>query len=176
MIESSAVFSEDGRYRYRLERKWANEGPGAIWVMLNPSTANAREDDPTIRRCVSFSKQRGCGHLVVVNLFALVTPSPEELFRVADIEERVGPENRRHVDRAVEQAVAMGDLVIVAWGANGVCLPGVLTSMERFARKGARCFGFTKNGQPRHPLYLPNSAPLLELRDLLLEERGVHVQ
>jgi hypothetical protein len=67
----SAVFSPDKAYRYRLQRTWGDSGRHATWIMLNPSTADAMEDDPTIRRCTAFTKAWGLDGLVAVNLFAL---------------------------------------------------------------------------------------------------------
>ncbi|TMF61888.1 MAG: DUF1643 domain-containing protein, partial [Chloroflexi bacterium] len=65
-----ATFSADRRYRYRLWRRWDGARPVVAFVMLNPSTADARRDDPTIRRCIGFAKSWGFGGVEVVNLFA----------------------------------------------------------------------------------------------------------
>lgn len=78
-MERAAEFSGCGRYRYSLRRRWADGGPPACWIMLNPSTADAEKDAPTIRRCIGFSKAWGHNALVVVNLFALRSTDPTAL-------------------------------------------------------------------------------------------------
>ena len=95
-MKSDAVISDCGKYRYRLTRKWGYGRPCGF-IMLNPSTADALHDDPTIRRCVGFAKAWGCGALIVVNLFAVRATSPREMMRADD---PVGPENKEHVQRA----------------------------------------------------------------------------
>lgn len=144
-----ASFSRDRRYRYSLTRRWA-AGPVVAWVMLNPSTADARQDDPTIRRCIAFSRAWGFDALEVVNLFGLRSPHPRDL---VTSEEPVGPGNDRAVRRAVREAAA----VVVAWGN----LPGVLTARGDLARRWlpseALCLGVTQQGEPRHPLFVPGT-------------------
>jgi hypothetical protein len=140
----SAVISDDGLYRYRLDRRWA-DGPRVTWVMLNPSTANAEVEDPTSRRVIRFSRAWGYGALTIVNLYAWRATDPVELWFVED---PVGPEN----DRYLAEACAGTD-VIAAWGASGhvdrirevLALPGM---------DGLKALALTQSGQPRHPLYL----------------------
>src|SRR5262249_6763346 len=103
-----ATFSPCRRYRYALQRRWA-DGPAVCWVMLNPSSADEHRDDPTIRRCVGFSQSWGYAGLVAVNLFASRTPDPAALWSVAD---PVGPGN----DAAIRGAAAGASLVVAAWG------------------------------------------------------------
>ena len=152
---SSAVLSECGLYRYRLERRWA-DGPKALFIMLNPSTADAEKDDPTIRRCISFAKREGCGGLIVVNLFAFRATEPDALLLADD---PIGPDN----PGALAAAVADCDgPLIAAWGA----WPGARAAGEAVVRKlgpRARCLGLTKAGSPRHPLYVAGDAPLIAL-------------
>ncbi len=149
-----ALFSADGRYRYRLSRRWDRRGQTVAFCLLNPSTADAERDDATIRRCIGFARAWGYGGVEVVNLFALRATRPETLQRATD---PVGPENDRHIARAVRRA----DTVVIAWGAHGA-LRGrhaeVLALLGRPAR--LRCFGWTRSRQPRHPLYLPHGARL----------------
>ena len=135
-----ATFSADRRYRYRLWRRWDGARPVVAFVMLNPSTADARRDDPTIRRCIGFAKSWGFGGVEVVNLFAYRTTDPGELRRVAD---PVGADNDRHI----QSAIARADLVVLAWGARA-------RSRRLLSLPQARCLGLTRAGQPRHPLYL----------------------
>lgn len=141
----SAVLSADATYRYRLVRQWG-PGPRATFVMLNPSTADATADDPTIRRCMGFPRSWGLDCIVVVNLYAYRSTDPRALWTAAD---PVGPDNDRHLRLA---AADPGPLV-AAWGAHArqdrvdqvLALPG-------FDRLQA--LGRTRAGAPRHPLYL----------------------
>lgn len=141
-----AVLSDDHQYRYRLERSWA-EGDQVTFVMLNPSTADANEDDPTLRRCVGFARAWGYAGLSIVNLYAYRATNPAELWRTSD---PVGPDN----DTYLRTAGVSGDLLVAAWGGNAksqrvqevVSLPG----FERI-----NYLRLTQAGQPSHPLYLP---------------------
>lgn len=105
-----AVFSPDRIYRYRLTRDGAMHGSTVLFIMLNPSTADETQDDPTIRRCMAYAARWGHARLEVVNLFALRATNPMQLrlFRG----DPVGPDNDRHIMEAVQDA----DIVIAAWG------------------------------------------------------------
>jgi hypothetical protein len=150
----TAVISECGHYRYRLTRRWS-DAPGSVtWIMLNPSTADASQDDPTIRRCIAFSKRWGCGSLTVCNLYAYRATNPAELWTVPD---PVGPENNNHLIQAG------GDLFVCAWGANAKPerAEAVLELIDGLAP--VMCLGTTKGGAPRHPLYVAGETPLQAL-------------
>lgn len=151
---SSATFSEDGTYRYALKRTWETCGAAITFIMLNPSTADDVNDDPTIRRCIGFAKRDGFGVLNVVNLYAMRTTQPKHLLDIADPE---GPENLRHVQNVVGQGP-----VICAWGAGATSIKGIPRSsvLDWILGRGANCLGFTKAGHPRHPLYLPLDAKI----------------
>lgn len=143
-VRASASLSACGDYRWTLHRKW-DEGPEVLWIMLNPSTADANADDPTVRRCAGFSKSWGFGGLTIANLYAARTPRPSDLSRLAD---PVGVRNDQVLRALVRHAAA----VVVAWGAHplaaaraGTVLP-LLTS--------PLCIGTTRGGHPRHPLYV----------------------
>lgn len=157
---ASAVLSPCGRYRYRLERRWA---PGAplLWVMLNPSTADATEDDNTIRRVVRFTQREGFGAAVVVNLFAWRATDPTDLFRCVGPE---GPDNDWHLMREACEAAR----VVVAWGnVSGRMLPArVRRVLEQLAPRELWCLGTTAAGHPRHPLYVRADQPLVLWRSL----------
>lgn len=151
---SSAVLSKCGLYRYRLDRRWG-DGPTCGFIMLNPSTADAELDDPTIRRCIGFAKREGCGGLMVANLFAFRATNPEDM---ADAEDPDGPENQHFL---LNMAERVDGPLIAAWGAHWMAddLPA------RWVRQafGGRlvCLGKTKGGAPRHPLYVKGDAPLV---------------
>lgn len=146
--ERSAVISDDGLYRYRLERRWA-PGHTVTWVMLNPSTADADTDDPTLRRIQGFSRRMGFGRLIVVNLYAYRATEPRDLWRAAD---PVGPENDWYLFDAMT-----GHEVVVAWGAHAK--PDRIARFLQIHRSAPgvgrlHAMALTGSGQPRHPLYL----------------------
>lgn len=146
------MFSACRRYRYTLTRVWARGGRTCVWVMLNPSSADAREDDPTIRRCVDFSKRWGCSSLLVVNLFAWIETDSAKLAVVAD---PVGPDNERVLDGAMEHA----SLLVAAWGTKGTMLGRDRSVLRRM--RGACALRLTKDGHPEHPLYVPADIELV---------------
>ncbi len=147
--QASAVLSPCGRYRYRLERRWA-PGPAVVFVMLNPSTADHQADDPTIRRCLGFARAWGYDALVVVNLFAWRATEPAQL--PAERELAVGPEADAHLLEAARST----DLVVCAWGVHGVRFgrDQEVLGLLRGAGVEPMCVGVSKEGHPRHPLYV----------------------
>lgn len=156
---TAAVFSPDRVYRYALTRTWS-DGPAAAWVMLNPSTADAFADDPTIRRCIGFSRAGDFGGLIVLNLFALRATDPA-VMRAHD--EPIGPCNKAVLSLL---AGALGDQIgvwVAAWGVHGSHLGRGQRVRDLLAAAGGvrlRCLGTTKDGHPRHPLYVPASTEL----------------
>jgi hypothetical protein len=157
-LEDNAVISACGMYRYLLTRQ---VGPGqrkATFVMLNPSTADATNDDPTIRRCLGFARSWDCGRLDVLNLFAVRSTEPAGMKRADD---PVGPENRKWFDLTL--GARCEGLLVCAWGVHGGHMGqdrAVLGWLEGYGIE-PMALGLTKEGHPRHPLYLPYSASLL---------------
>lgn len=153
-----AEFSECGTYRYVLKRRipsllrWHHP---ALFIMLNPSTADEVKNDPTIRRCISFAEQQGCTELTVVNLFALRATDPKKL---KTHEDPIGPLNDQRIAEMIEHH-KLG-IVVAAWGAH----PFAKARAEGIRRKFGpfSCLGITKNGSPRHPLYVKSDQKLLE--------------
>jgi hypothetical protein len=145
---SSATFSPCRTYRYTLGRIWREQAPTACWILLNPSTADERQLDPTLRRCVGFSRAWGFGSMVVVNLFAYRSPYPSKVYAAAD---PVGPKNDQYIRRMVRRA----DKVIVGWGVHGKLLRRQETVVGLLQRCGVEvwCLGTTKASHPKHPLY-----------------------
>jgi hypothetical protein len=148
----SATISEDGRYRYVLSRDTRSvwSASAVTFVMLNPSTADADHDDPTIRRCIRFARDWHYSGLYVVNLYAYRATSPRDLWLADD---PVGPEN----DRILTEFVMRSELVVAAWGAHAPA-DRVAELADLFRRRPIHALGLTKSGAPRHPLYLPASA------------------
>lgn len=141
-----AVLDPTGLYRYTLWREWDPAGLRVAFVMLNPSAADARRDDPTIRRCIAFAHAWGYGSLEVVNLFAYRTSRPATLQTVPD---PIGPE----ADRYLLAAAYRAQLVVAAWGVHG-SLRGRDQAALRLLAGPLHCLGTTRRGHPRHPLYL----------------------
>jgi len=147
-ITSKAFISKDQKYRYYLYRQWDPTliRQTAVFVGLNPSTADANQDDPTIRRCVSFAKDWGYGSLAMVNLFAYRATDPSKLKTVDD---PIGPEN----DMVIKWAAGY-PFVLAAWGSHGTLLKRDKKVMALLSDGLVHCLGVTKKGQPKHPLYL----------------------
>lgn len=147
----SAVLSEDGKYRYRLSRSWG-DGPKVGFVMLNPSTADAEVDDPTIRRCVNFAKAWGYDGIEVVNLFAYRSTKPSFL----DSDYFFHPEGGERGDEEIVAFCKDVDLIVAAWGAHGHrrLRDELVLGLIRSQGKPVHVLGLTKDGKPRHPLYL----------------------
>ena len=153
-MKRSAHFSDDGRYRYSLRREWAPGEQGIGWVMLNPSTADATTDDPTIRRVVAFSSGWGYGWCEVINLFALRATDPRALVRAAD---PVGPTN----DAFLVEWIRSRATLVAAWGVVPLPLKDrVGRLLELAAARPLACLGMTRDGSPRHPLHMARDARL----------------
>lgn len=152
----------DARYRFLLWRELAPlTGEGVcVFVMLNPSTADATADDPTIRRVVGFAGAWGFRSVQVVNLFALRATKPWDLCGADD---PVGPGNDAHIERALKGA----DRVVAAWGSMTRFKPTMFATRrdavaERLADRPIFCLGYTSvDQQPRHPLYVPKNTALV---------------
>lgn len=159
--KSSAIISDCGRFRYALKRRWG-DGPQALFIMLNPSTADASDDDPTIRRCIGFAKREGCGSLRVENLYAFRATDPDEMFRHGHT--AIGATNQ-FIFGGMDESDGP---IIAAWGADKRAQKRArdLIGLIRGSNRRLMCLGKTKTGAPRHPLYVRGDAPLIELCEL----------
>ena len=133
-------------YRYTLWRHWVVGSDYAMFVCLNPSTADETEDDPTLRRCVAYAKNWGFAAVCMTNLFAYRATRPADM-RLAD--EPIGPDNNRHLRVMAKRA----SVVVAAWGNNGA-YRGRDQEVRRLLRD-LHYLRLTSKGQPAHPLYLP---------------------
>jgi hypothetical protein len=155
---STAIFSPDGLFRYVLTREWDPAIQKLAVVGLNPSTADAEKDDPTIRRCISFAQREGFGGLAMLNLFAYRATDPRQLTAALTRGENiVGALN----DSVLTLYATQGRIVLVAWGAGGSLCARGFDVMRNMQRAGAllRCLGVTQTGDPRHPLYIRGDTP-----------------
>lgn len=155
-MERDAVISDCQKFRYQLTRIWDRTRPKLMIVGLNCSTADTRKNDPTVRREILFAMDMKFGSLYKANLFAFRTPNPKEMKAALD---PVGPENNSWIARMAAEA----DKVVVAWGTHG-SFGGRDRAVEEILKmigKPLWCFGITKNGFPKHPLYLPSETRLV---------------
>lgn len=157
-----AEYSEDKLYRYVLKRHTPNMwwSKSMVFVMLNPSTATEFKNDPTVRRCMSFAEREGCTDLYVVNLFAFRATDPKRLLKCKD---PVGPMNDKKIEEIVNKVSVSNGIIVAAWGSH----PIAKKRGEEFCKNFGpinfdflMCLGKTKNGAPRHPLYVKSSQPL----------------
>jgi hypothetical protein len=153
--------SQEGNklYRYALRRVWST-APLMAFVMLNPSTADGETDDPTLRRCIAFAKRERCGSLVVVNRFAYRATDPQDLAKsINDFgpQYAIGALNDEYVTQAIQDA----SIVVCAWGASPLVKHSPLPALHRAYKSKLFCLGKTKNGSPKHPLYVLGDAPLV---------------
>ena len=152
----TAVISDDGLYRYRLERVWDDARPALPFVMLNPSTADALVDDPTIRRCVGFARRENAGGIIVCNLYAFRATSPADLWKARD---PYGPQQDDELRTLSEYARLTGMPIVCGWGIHGGSWNKPIMMLQTHSPRLA-CLGRTKDGKPRHPLYVRADQPL----------------
>jgi hypothetical protein len=162
---SGAWLSEDGAYRYALWRCWDGTKAPLVFVMCNPSTANAEVDDPTIRKCVGFAKRGNYGGIIVVNLYAFRATDPAKL-KSATLAN--GPDNDRALTTAMWVARESAATVIVAWGTaardNGPRYEMEVDNLvvaAHWSGVALQSLKIAKDGvTPCHPLMLPYSSQL----------------
>ena len=157
-----AMFNEDRTKRFWLYRSWGcpNE-PCITFIGLNPSTADEREDDPTIRRCIGFAKRHEYGHMYMINLFSTVRPKPTD----------IDNSNEAIVQNFVRWGVPLklSDAIVYAWGSFSAAKAIEKTVVPMFPE--ALCLGKNQDGSPKHPLYLPNKTRLVPFNRELTDDQ-----
>ncbi|MFT2213967.1 DUF1643 domain-containing protein [Rhizobium giardinii] len=147
---SSATISACGAYRYRLERQWDANKSKVAFIMLNPSTADAEQDDPTIHRCMAFAKAWGFGGLIVGNLFALRSTDPKVLY---SHEDPIGVDNDKHLSAIARSSMK----IICAWGTHGAFRDRGREVAHKLEFFNLSVLKLTADGHPGHPLYIAAS-------------------
>ena len=146
-----AEFSIDKKERYSLKREWDKSKNKILYIMLNPSKADDKKDDPTIRRLVNFTKKFNYGGFLVGNIFTTITPNPKEIDKSKGISGR----NLEELLKLINTV----DQIVYAWG-NTTEEPQLLKELVL----SPKCFGKNFNGTPKHPLYLPKNSKLIAYR------------
>lgn len=152
-ILKDALFSECGQYRYSLSRVWEPGKPYALFIGLNPSYANAEQDDRTLTRCISFAKRWGYGGIYIVNLFAYVHADRFEMLKV---DNPIGVDN----DKFITEYITNAGVVVAAWGNEGRHL-GRSSFIRKFLPANTMCLALNYTGEPKHPLYVTNDTELI---------------
>lgn len=140
-----AIFSNCYNYRYSLSRLWDNNKETCLFIGLNPSTADACQDDPTIKKLIAYASQWNLGGFQICNLFALRTPNPDYLLKS---KVPIGDLNQHYLEAAISNSSTQ----ILMWGNHGNYHPQLENLVSTL--ESPLCFGLNKNGTPKHPLYL----------------------
>jgi hypothetical protein len=147
-MQKSAVISRCGKYRYVLRRTWDTSTGAVLFICLNPSTADHRQDDNTSRICINYAKRWGYGGVIIANLFAYRATDPT---RLKEVEDPVGPENDRHLRKLIKAA----PLTVCAWSKDGDFMNRDSTVLDLLHHP--YCLTILKSGHPGHPLYKKSS-------------------
>lgn len=168
-VKREAIFSHDRKHRYVLSRLWDEKKPRLMFVCLNPSVADENEDDNTVRRMIRFAVDWQFGGLRVLNVFAAVATKPFDMLRIPD---PVGPKNDIFLIREAQEA----GMIVAAWGGfheqvrkwrpddmryevayENIFVKRVRIVEQMLSAYPLYCLGHTKEGSPRHPLYMPKA-------------------
>ncbi len=146
---STALYSDCERYRYALTRVWDVKGKRVLFIMLNPSRATELQNDPTVERCERRARALGFGAFQVTNIFAWRETDPRKMRQAVD---PVGPDN----DAVILDGVGWADVIVAAWGTHGAHMDRGSAMAAVLRRSGRELYmlGLTKDGHPRHPLYI----------------------
>lgn len=144
-MKSDAKLSKCRKYRFALWRTWDETKPYAMFIGLNPSTADEVKNDPTITRCINFAKTWGYGGLCMANLFAFRATDPSEMMMASD---PIGSENNEWLANLSRNA----GIVVAAWGNSG----NHLNRSKQVIRllPNMHYLKMNQSGEPTHPLYL----------------------
>jgi hypothetical protein len=158
-INIGAKFSPCKKYRLQLWRIWDDHLPKIMFIMLNPSSADAKRDDPTIRRCINFTKKWGYGGIYVGNLYPLISPKPKLLLRSSSVYHL---DNKSNLNEMAKKCTR----IVCAWG-NFLVIKKLGFPDDFFLELKDKLYyiSISKNKTPKHPLYLSGN---LEMKKWLL--------
>lgn len=167
-MQKGAILDKSGKYRYQLVRQWRENSDNFVnFVLLNPSTADAVLDDPTIKACISFATNWGFDGLYVTNLFAFRATKPEDLKKAAD---PIGPLNNNYI----QETASKSKMVVFAWGNHGSFMQRNEEVTESLSKTCTPyCIQLLKDGQPKHPLYIKRETRPTALKQKMAILRAV---
>jgi hypothetical protein len=144
-MKKDASISVDRKYRYLLSRVWDETKPMVMIIGLNPSTADEKEDDPTIRKCINYAKSWDYGGIYMLNLFAFRATQPSEMFKAS---EPIGEKNDTYIKTYSKKV----NKVICAWGNDGKYQNR--SNLIKNSVDNLYYLKLNQTGEPAHPLYL----------------------
>jgi hypothetical protein len=157
---NNAVWSKETPplYRYSLYRSWDNSKLLFAFIGMNPSKADERFDDPTVRRCINFARREGAGRFIMLNVYGYRSTEAAAIRKVVDPN---GSDN----DFWLKTHVRDADVVVAAWGRNvtdrGKEVLDMLKGLNTF-----HCLGLNLDGSPKHPLYVKADTPFKILQEI----------
>jgi len=149
-MRTGAYFSNNRKYRYTLFRIWDSEKQYAVFIGLNPSTADETQNDPTVTRCINYAKAWGYGGLYMLNIFAYRATDPREMKKAAS---PIGDENNHWILHVCNRA----GIIVACWGTHGTFLNRHKEILKLLDLHNVWCLGVTKDNIPKHPLYLKSN-------------------
>lgn len=160
---AGAKFDESGTHRYQLWRIWNSSKPLVLFIMLNPSTADASKNDPTVRRLIRFAMDHGYGGFYVGNLFSYISPYPTDLLHLNPLDYQCSANDKILADMAEKTKD-----VVFAWG-NNAAIGWFKDRNDAIVKKfpNALCFELSSIGMPKHPLYLSSTCQLKSYSELI---------
>ena len=155
IIHKSAIISQDKKYRYLLTRVWNRDKGGILFILLNPSIADADIDDPTIKKCINIAINCDKGYIEVVNLFAYRATNPKVMKSYID---PIGKENDKYIIEAANKA----DIIVLGWGEKGDHLNRDSKVLSLLCSEKVYSLCLNKSGKPKHPLYCKRNSELIK--------------
>ena len=131
-METNAIISDCGKYRYELHREWDKKKGKVLFIMLNPSTANAIHDDLTTIRCINFAKKWGYGGLMIGNIYPFRAKRPKDLRKWLNTSNNGLWEHREGNIDSVHKMAHEADLIVCAWGCNHKGIPGWISDLKDY--------------------------------------------
>ncbi len=150
-VRAGAVFSPCEKYRYLLWREWDTDLPQATFIGLNPSTADERQTDPTVAKCIEWARRWGCGRLNMLNIFAYRATDPTDM---KSQKEPVGKLNDTYIQDYLGHKLNGSGVTVAAWGNHGSHLGRSDAVRKLLTGVDLRCLFMNKTGEPKHPLYI----------------------
>lgn len=152
-INKDGYISSCKKYRYFIEREWDSSLDKAMFILLNPSETGLYEDNPTIRKCMGFSKGLGYGGIYLANLYSYRATNPKELKKVIEKKGEIYAQGEKNIE-IIKKLEKRSDILILGWGNNAKNFQMSQDILKILDRKKMRCLDITKEGEPKHPLYI----------------------